>query len=112
MTNEQCTEMMSGMMGGMMNCMMDGNMMGGMMNGMMDGNMMGGMMNGMMGPMMLGMLLFWTLVIVALVLLVRLLWGRRAGSTSSGISILQERFARGEMDREEYQERLSTLLAR
>ena len=95
MTNEQCTEMMSGVMGGMMNGMMDGNMMGGMM-----------------GPMMLGMLLFWTLVIVALVLLIRLLWGRRAGSTSSAIPILQERFARGEMDREEYQERLSTLLAR
>lgn len=95
MTNEQCTEMMGGMMG---------NMMG--------GNMMGGMMSGMMGPMMMGMLLFWTLVIVALVLLVRLLWGRRPGSTSSAITILQERFARGEMDREEYQERLSMLQAR
>ncbi len=106
MTNEQCTEMMGGMMGDMIN-----GMMGNMMNGMM-GNMMGNMMGGMMGPMMLGMLLFWTLVIVALVLLVRLLWGRRAGSTSSAIPILQERFARGEMDREEYQERLSALLAR
>ena len=45
-------------------------------------NMMGGMMNDMMRPMMLGMLLFWTLVIAALVLLVRRLWGRRPGSTS------------------------------
>ncbi len=99
MTNEQCTEMMGGMMGNMM-------------SGMMGGNMMGGMMGGMMGPMMLGMLLFWTLVIVALVLLVRLLWGRRPGSTSEAVTILQERFARGEMDREEYQERLGTLQAR
>ena len=99
MTNEQCTEMMGSMMDGM-----TGNMMG--------GSMMDGMMGGMMGPMMLGMLLFWTLVIVGLVLLLRLFWGRRAGSTSSAIPILQERFARGEMDREEYQERLSTLLAR
>ncbi len=90
MTNEQCTDMMGGMMGNMMN----------------------GMMGGMMGPMMLGMVLFWTLVIVVLVLLVRQLWGRRPGSTSSAITILQERFARGEMDREEYQQRLSTLQAR
>ncbi len=95
MTNEQCTEMMGGMMGNMMGGMMGGNMMGGMM-----------------GPMMLGMLLFWTLVIVALVLLVRLLWDRRTGSRGAAITILQERFARGELDREEYQERLSTLQVR
>ena len=68
--------------------------------------MMGG---GMMWPMMLGMLLVWTLVIVGVVVLVRFLWTRSGGGESAAKRILQERLARGEIDREEYQERLSTL---
>ena len=84
---EQCAEMMQ-MMGGMMG---------------------GGMMRGMMGPMLLVWLLAWLVVIVGIGLLVRLLWGRTKGSPSSPRAILQERFARGELDAEEYQERLSLL---
>ena len=80
---EQCAEMMQ--------------MMGGMMGG------------GMMGPMLLGWLLAWLVVIVGIGLLVRLLWGRTNSSPSSPRAILQERFARGELDAEEYQERLSFL---
>ncbi len=74
------------------------------------GNMMhGGMMGGMLWPMMLGTLLFWSLVIVGLALLVRLLWTRTGHGRSGALSILQERIARGEIDHEEYQERLSVL---
>ncbi len=86
MTTDQCVEMMRTMSG------------------------MGGMMGGMMWwPMLLGMLLFWTLVIVGIVLLVRLLWNRVDGRTTDALSILQERFARGEISPEEYQERRSVL---
>ena len=93
---EQCTEMMR-MMGGMMGSGMMGNMMG------------GGMMGGMMWPMMLGMLLFWTLVIAGIVLLVRLVWSRAGGGNRGALAILQERFARGEIDHAEYQERRGVL---
>lgn len=82
-------------------------MMGNCMN-MMDGmgSMMGG---GMMGGMMLWSLLS-TLAVIALVvggvvLLVRALAPQRFGRSSGALAILQERFARGEIDREEYQER-------
>jgi putative membrane protein len=92
---EQCTAMMRHI--------------GGMMNGMMGGGMMdGGMMNGMMGPMLIGMLLFWGLVIVGLVLLVRMVWSRISTSPNA-LSTLQERLARGEIDREEYGERRRVL---
>jgi len=74
--------------------------------------MMGGMMGGMMGPMMLGMLLVWTLAIVGVVVLVRFLWVRSSGGEPAARHILEERLARGEIDREEYQERLSTLQGR
>ena len=76
---------------------------------MMGGGMMGG---GMMWPMMLEMLLIWTLVLVGVVLLVRLLWTGSGGGEPTAQHILQERLARGEIDREEYQERLSTLQGR
>ncbi len=103
---EQCTEMMRHMG----DHMTDGHMMGsGMMEHMMGGGMMGG---GMMWPMMLGMLLFWTLVVAGIVLLVRLLWNRMDGGKTDPLSILQERFARGEIDIEEYQERRSVLQGR
>jgi len=72
----------------------------------------GGMMGGMMWPMMLGMLLVWTFVIVGAVLLVRFVWARWGGGEPTAQRILQERLARGEIDREEYQERLSTLQRR
>lgn len=55
------------------------------------------------------MLLFWVLVIVGVVVLVKWI----AGQSSSGrdargktaLEILQERYARGEIDREEYEQK-------
>ena len=93
---EQCTGMMRDM-GGMMN--------GGMMNG----GMMNGMMGGMMGGMMLGTLLLIALLVAGIVLLARFLSNRGDHGQVDALRILRERFARGEIGTEEYQERLSTL---
>jgi putative membrane protein len=64
--------------------------------------------------MALSMLLFWGLIIGAIVALVRYL--RDAGPTSPAVTtpkspeqILADRFARGEIDEEEYQRRLAVL---
>ena len=63
----------------------------------------------------LGMILFWGLIILVIVLVVRGLVGtgsRRdsaASSEKTPLQILQERFARGEIDKEEYEERRKTL---
>jgi len=67
------------------------------------------------GLMAFGSLLFWALVIVGIVLLVRYL-GRTTGRSPGGdqrsaTRILAERFARGEIDEEEYRRRLETLRA-
>lgn len=75
------------------------------------------------GLMAFSFLLFWALVIVAIVLLVRYFGraGRQGGSFpppgsygppgSTAEQLLAERFARGEIDEEEYQRRLNTLRA-
>ncbi len=68
--------------------------------------------SGMMGVMMLGMLVFWALVIIGIVLLVRFVWNRTDSRKGSAVGILQERFARGEIDHAEYQERLQVLQRR
>ncbi len=63
----------------------------------------------------LGMLLFWGVIILLIVLLVRGLGGGRAerGASAPGansaLQILQERFARGEIDKSEYEERRKVL---
>lgn len=66
------------------------------------------------GHMMFGgimMLLFWAAIIVLVVLLVRWLTGPHAHGQdappkrSSALQILEERFARGEIDKEEFEER-------
>ncbi len=63
--------------------------------------------------MTVGMVLFWGLLITAGVLLVRALApGGRAAPTSPDPDpehVLAERFARGEIDAREYQDRLATL---
>ena len=89
---DQCTRMMSSMI----------------TNDMMMG---GGMMGGMMGMMLVGTLLVLALVIVGVVLLVRLLRNRTGAAYQTPLTILQERFARGELGIEEYQERRSILLS-
>ncbi len=55
----------------------------------------------------LGMILVWVLIIGLAVLLVRAVAGGSSGSGGgkSGRQILDERFARGEIDRREYEER-------
>ena len=65
------------------------------------------------GHMMFGglmMLAFWVLLIVAVVLVARWLLGTTghgpgASRTSSALQILEERYARGDIDREEFEER-------
>ncbi len=81
---EQCNQMMSGMMGP-------------------------GMMGGMMLPMFVGMLVVVALVVVGIMLLVRLLQSRMRNNEQTAYTLLAERYARGEIGLEEYQERRSVL---
>ena len=72
------------------------------------------MMNGMMGcgAAAVVWLLFAALLVVGIVVLVRALTERGVGSGRSGSSaleILEERFARGEIDRDEFEERRRAL---
>jgi putative membrane protein len=63
----------------------------------------------------LGMIVFWALIIVLIVVLVRGLGGGRAERgapapvANSALQILQERFARGEIDKTEFEERRKIL---
>jgi putative membrane protein len=66
--------------------------------------------------MAVGMVVFWALVITAVVLAVRYLAGSRGTAASPSGSgqaraeeLLAERFARGEIDESEYRQRLSLL---
>ena len=94
--------------------MMNGGMMGG--NGWGSGNMMGGYGGGYLG--IVGMLLqffFWALIIVGVVFIIKWLVDQgRPTSTNSGegsaLEILKMRYARGEIDKDEYQSKRSDLL--
>lgn len=85
---------------------------------------------GMMGPGMMGgwgmgwfggifMIVFWVLIIVGLVFLIRWLIRSSSGSaekgasesTSRALEILKERYAKGEIDREEFEQRKRTILS-
>ncbi|MGA7982572.1 MAG: SHOCT domain-containing protein [Chromatiaceae bacterium] len=58
----------------------------------------------------LGMVLFWGLIIVAVVLVARSFYGsQERGSQKSAREILDERYARGEIDKQEYEERKQAL---
>ncbi|MBW2064471.1 MAG: SHOCT domain-containing protein [Deltaproteobacteria bacterium] len=84
----------------------------------------------MMGPGMMGgwgmgwiggifMIVFWVLIIVALVFLIKwLIRSSSAGtekgtdtSSSRALEILKERYARGEIDKEEFEERKRAILS-
>lgn len=58
----------------------------------------------------LGMLLVWGLVIWLVVWLVDTLGKGDRGTTKDARAVLDERFARGEIDREEYEERKRALI--
>lgn len=61
----------------------------------------------------IGMLLFWAFIILLLVFLVRALANRTPSDQdgqSRALDILNERYAKGEINQEEYEERRSTLL--
>jgi putative membrane protein len=67
---------------------------------------------GWFGPIM--MLLFWGLIILVLVLVVRWLWGASQKKPAemrpeSPIDILKRRYARGEIDREEFEQKRKDL---
>ncbi|MGA8146258.1 MAG: SHOCT domain-containing protein [Gallionellaceae bacterium] len=57
----------------------------------------------------LGVLLFWALLIVGIVMLVKCLWGsgscgkRELGKTA--LDLLKERYARGEIEKEEFEQK-------
>ncbi len=76
----------------------------GMPYGMMDGYGMG------YGIGILG-LIFWILVIIGLVLLIRYLWesGGAKREQESALEILKKRYARGEISKEEYEEKKKDL---
>jgi uncharacterized membrane protein len=94
---EQCMAMMGSMMGGGM-----------MSNGMMGSGMMGTMLWLVLG----GTLFLIALVVAAAVLLIRSLSNRMNSARQQPLRLLQERFAHGELDAEEYQQRLSVLQGR
>jgi len=66
----------------------------------------------MMGLGMLFMALFWVALIVGGVLVVKWLMGQGgAGRGDSALEILKNRYARGEIDRQEFEEKKRDLLA-
>jgi putative membrane protein len=58
---------------------------------------------GAMGLGMIGMSLFWILLIVGIVLLVKMLLG--SSGASGPLDILKERYARGEIDKDEFDQK-------
>lgn len=59
---------------------------------------------------MVGMLLWWVLIILGIVLLAKWLYrgtsrGGDAGTANRAMEILRERYARGEIDKQEFEER-------
>ncbi len=74
-------------------------------------NMMDGYGSGMMGYGILW-LLFWILVIIGLALLIRYLWqgGGARREEESALEILKKKYARGEISKEEFEEKKKDLL--
>lgn len=62
-----------------------------------------------MGFGMIGMSLFWILLIVAIVALVRSMWGSgnppESGQKRTALDVLKERYARGEIGRDEFEQK-------
>jgi putative membrane protein len=75
--------------------------------GMMDGYGYGGMMGG--GWWIIG-LIFWLLVLIGLVLLIKYLWEGGAKRVDSALEILKKRYASGEISKEEFEEKKKDLV--
>jgi putative membrane protein len=62
-----------------------------------------------MGLGMIGMALFWILIILATVALVKGMWGSRVsaghGQEETALDALKKRYARGEVDKEEFEQK-------
>ena len=57
------------------------------------------------GPGWIFMIIFWILIILAVVVLVRYLGGtRQSGADKTPMDILKERYAKGEIDKKEFEE--------
>ncbi|PKO72071.1 MAG: electron transporter RnfE [Betaproteobacteria bacterium HGW-Betaproteobacteria-14] len=61
------------------------------------------------GGMGFGMILFWGLIVVVIAVLLRVLWGggtpAERGQGRSALDVLKERYARGEIEREEFEQK-------
>ena len=62
-----------------------------------------------MGVGMIGMLLFWVLIILGIVVLVKWLAGTQSSAAAppakGALDIVKERYARGEIDKEEFEQK-------
>lgn len=61
------------------------------------------------GWMILSMALFWGILLAVLFLLVRSNDRRKGGDEPSAVDVLRRRFANGEIQKEEFEERMRTL---
>jgi putative membrane protein len=79
------------------------------MQGMMDGYGYSGMMGGGYGILWL---IFWILIIIGLVLLIKYLWEHGGAKTEqeSALEILKKRYASGEINKEEFEEKKKDLV--
>ncbi len=69
-----------------------------------DGSMAWGWGSGMMGTGFLFMLFFWALVILGIAALIKLLMGRGGGARKDPLEVLRERYARGDISREQFEQ--------
>jgi putative membrane protein len=62
-----------------------------------------------MGFHMISMVLFWVLIILGIVVLVKWIGGSTAPREKSALEILEERYARGEIDKAEFEDKKRAL---
>ena len=61
---------------------------------------------------MMHMLLWWVLIVVGIVVLVKWIGGHTRASADRALEILDERYARGEIDKDEFEDKRATLTGR